>query len=94
MINEEKQKHRIFKCPGCKSDFLHRTKLAMFNLSKFNTYLDEAKTNGLLDINKLQEQTKTLINDLNKSYKHCYNTSFTEVLSTINSSSSIHQFKL
>ena len=41
----------------------------------------------MLDINKLQEQTKTLINDLNKSYKHCYNTSFTEVLSTINSSS-------
>ena len=37
MTNEEKQKHRIFKCPGCKSDFFYRTRLAMFNQSLIPT---------------------------------------------------------
>ena len=49
LTDEEKQQHRIFQCPACKSDFLHRTKLSMFNLSKFDTYLSEANSNGLLD---------------------------------------------
>jgi len=55
LSSTEKKQHKLFNCQGCQSNFLYRTKLAMFDPTKCHVYLSEAQRSGLLDTKEQKE---------------------------------------
>ena len=67
----------MFDCQACQKSENLKSALSMFT-NQSSKYKVKAKNKGLFDIVKLKEQTKDILNDLNKEYCEKYKTTFTK----------------
>ena len=83
-LKKRKTKHSLINCKGCLDNKKLRSTLAMIPI-KSPTYIQKAKKASLIESMVLQENTKQIVNDLNRDYRKNYRTTFTtEFKNTLN----------